>query len=168
MIGTAFVHPVARAVSRCLVRGGRHGLAARATVLLCVLAGLLTAQPATTSTAPRFAYVDVVIDPAGKPLAAYQFEFTGGVGCQIVGVEGGEHPAFAAAPYYDPAAMQADRVIAAAYSTAEQLPAGKTRVSRLHLRLSGEPAYQVRLVTAGSTDGKPMKAEIVIREGDVK
>ena len=139
-----------------------------AAMLLAFLAGVITAQPTTTDTASRFTYVDVILDTHDMPLAAYQFEFTGGAGCQIIGIEGGEHPAFVNPPYYDPAAMQHDRVIAAAYSTVAELPKGATRISRLMLRVSGKPAYQVRLITAGSTDGKPMPAEISVREGDAK
>lgn len=146
-------------------RGPWYGLAA----LVALMVGLLPlAQSAPAEDTPRFAYVDVLLDTRDKPLAAYQFEFTGGEGCQIVGIEGGEHAAFANPPYYDPAAMEHDRVIAAAYSTAADLPAGKTRISRLHLRVSGKPAFAIRLMTAGSTDGKPMTADISIREGDVK
>ena len=162
------IRQVARATSPCLLWVGRHGLVARATLLLGLLAGGIIAQTVPTYTAPRFTYVDVMLDTKAKPLAAYQFEFTGGEGCQIVGIEGGGHVAFADPPYYDPAAMEHDRVIAAAYSMDAALPTGQTRISRLHLWLSGKPAFQIRLITAASTDGKPMAADISIREGDVK
>ena len=146
-------------------RGPWYGVAALVALLLGVFA---MAQTALDNTAPRFTYVDVILNTHDKPLAAYQFEFDGGRDCQIVGIEGGEHPAFANPPYYDPAAMQHERVIAAAYSTAADLPKGVTRVSRLMLRVIGKPAYRIRVVTAASTDGKPMPAEISIGEGDVK
>jgi hypothetical protein len=168
MTWMARIRKMARATSPCLLWGGRHGLVARATLVLCVLAGWIGAQTSPADTSPRFAYVDVLLDTHAKPLAAYQFEFTGGEGCQTVGIEGGEHPAFANPPYYDPAAMEHDRVIVAAYSTAAELPAGKMRISRLHLRVTGKPTFTIRLMTAGSTDGKPMAADISIREGDVK
>jgi hypothetical protein len=53
-----------------------------------------------------FTFVDVFIDPQGKPLAAYQFELRTTAGeAKLVGIEGGEHAAFAHPPYYDPKAL---------------------------------------------------------------
>jgi hypothetical protein len=73
------------------------------------------------------AFVDVFVDPAGKPLAAYQLELrTTEADAQLVGIEGGEHKAFAHHPYYDPKALLEDRVVLAALDAGKDLPSGKT------------------------------------------
>ncbi len=118
-------------------------------------------QPATQA-AVRFAAVDVFIDSGSVPLAAYQFELKAKRGAfKIVGIEGGEHPAFSKKPpYYDPAALMHDRVIIAAFDTGKDLPTGKTRVARVHVEISGneEPQYDVQLIVAGGADGNPITA----------
>src|SRR5256885_1567618 len=84
-----------------------------------------------TKAAVRFATVDVYVDSSHDVLAAYQLEWTGqSANARIVGIEGGENSAFKEPPYYDPNAMQQERVILASFSTANaaKLPRGKTRV----------------------------------------
>lgn len=101
------------------------------------------AAPPAKAVAPtadvRFEAVDVFVDAGESPLSAYQFDLTTpareGWQASIVGVEGGEHPAFRKAPYYDPAALHSGRIIIAAYSVDETLPTGRTRVARLHMEL---------------------------------
>ena len=120
-----------------------------------------------TAGRERFVALDVYVDSGVKELAAYQFEFqAAGATAKIVGVEGREHPAFAEPPYYDPAALARDRVIVGAFSTGRDLPAGKTRVARLHLMLTGpaQPDYQLKLNVAGDRDGNEIKAEIFLGE----
>jgi len=115
------------------------------------------------SPAPsRFEAVDVFIDSGDKPLAAYQFELAAEVGdVKIVGIEGGEHRAFAEPPYYDPAALQKHRVIIAAFNTGKDLPTGKTRVARVHMAVYGDqkPMYVVKLHVAGSPEGLEIEAK---------
>src|SRR5438552_2611435 len=66
----------------------------------------------------RFGAMDIFIDSGSTPLAAYQIEIAATNGlAKIVGIEGGEHPAFQQPPFYDPKAMQHDRVILAGFST---------------------------------------------------
>jgi hypothetical protein len=118
----------------------------------------------------RFAWVDVFIDPGDVPLAAYQFELAAETGSfQIVGVEGGEHPAFAEPPYYDPAALADERIIIAAFSTDDDLPAGSTRIARIHVQIAGggTPDYVVKLTVAATADGTeiPATATVVAGEG---
>ena len=59
---------------------------------------------------------------------------------KLVGIEGGEHAAFAQPPYYDPKALLNERIVIAAFNTAgaDKLPSGKTRVARLMVRVDGE------------------------------
>jgi len=107
----------------------------------------------------RFEAVDVFVDSGDKPLAAYQFELKARSGeVLLAGLEGGEHAAFKAAPYYDTTALLQNKVIVAAFSTAPELPHGRTRVARLMVQVTGpaEPAYDATLSVAGSTDGKPI------------
>ena len=128
-------------------------------ILLAVISGGAYAQ---TDASVRFQAVDLYVDTTNSPLAAYQLEFSGGNGIQIVGIEGGEHPAFAAPPFYDPRAMQHERAILAAFSTrpAADLPRGETRVATIHLQITGvaSPAYQLKLQTAAGPDGHRIAA----------
>ena len=145
-------------------------------VLTCVVGviaavfvtGARGAEDARPTTSP-FTFVDIFVDPHGKPLAAYQFELRATAGdVKLVGIEGGEHKAFAQPPYYDPKALLNDRVVIAAFTTAsaDTLPSAKTRVARLMVRAgTGKPAYDVKLRVAASADAKPIEAAISISEG---
>lgn len=130
-------------------------------------------QTATNSSAVRFQAIDIFVDSKDIVLAAYQLEFTVTRGnATIVGIEGGEHSAFAAAPFYDPKAIQHERVILAAFSTqpADKLPTGKTRVATIHLQISGtnELKFETKLTTAASSDGNKLSAEISATEKRAK
>ncbi len=127
------------------------------------------AAPAEGQPAPiRFRAYDVLIDPKGKPLAAYQIEIAAEKGeVKIAGIEGGEHPAFRHPPAYDPKAMQQDHVILAALSTepAEKLPSGKTRVAVLHVVTTGEPPeFAVKCLAAGSAQAEKIAVETTLAE----
>lgn len=142
---------------------------------MCFLMLQAQAQEVKGTKAPsqrvRFEAVDVYADAGDAPLAAYQFEMAAEVGeVKIVGVEGGEHPAFADAPYYDPAALAHHRIIIAAFNTGEDLPAGRTRVARVHFQVLGdaEPEYVVQLDTAASADGGPLTIELTLERGAEK
>jgi len=107
--------------------------------------------------------VDIYLDAKGTPLAAYQLEFTvTNVVTKIVGIEGGDHPAFHDPPLYDPKAIQHERVILAAFSTkaAEKLPGGKTRVATIHLQMFGdaEPKFELKLQAAADSEGRKITA----------
>jgi hypothetical protein len=128
------------------------------------------AGPAPAAAAVRFGYLDVYVDPGAKPLAAYQVELTPTAGDVVLtGLEGGEHAAFRAAPYYDPAALHAarSRVIVAGFNTGADLPRGRTRVARLHLQITGsaEAAWATKLQVAASSDGKPIDAKVTVSAG---
>ena len=126
--------------------------------------------------AARFTYIDVYVDSADKPLAAYQVRIDARgkdapantvAPVKIVGIEGGQHAAFVNPPYYDPAAMMNDRVIIAAFNTGRDLPAGKSRVARLHLMIAGDvqPEFTAKLETAATTDGKQITATVSLEQG---
>ena len=145
----------------------------RVTVqMLSLLAAMLGAQdaPTTTVTPPtRFTTVDLFVDPHGTAMAAYQLEFVADPArVTLVGVEGGEHGAYAQPPYYDPKALSGNRVILAALSTASDLPTTRTRVATLHLRVTGgavDPTYQAKLEVAGNREGKPIAADVTVGQG---
>ena len=104
----------------------------------------------------------IYLDSGDTPLAAYQFELKAKTGqIKIVGVEGGEHPAFREAPYYDPAALMHDRIIIAAFNTGTDLPHGRTRIATIHLQILGdaEPQYELKLVVAADRDAEEVPAE---------
>jgi hypothetical protein len=87
---------------------------------------------------------------------------TGGV--EIVGIEGGEHPAFAEPPYYDTRAMNNNRVVLGAFNTGNDLPTGRSRVARVHVQLRGpgDRLWHTELTTSASADGTKIPAEISI------
>ena len=136
---------------------------------LAVLATLAWAQE--EGAAPvRFEAVDVYVDAGDQPLAAYQFELQAAPpgAAVVVGVEGGEHAAFADPPYYDPAALKGGRIIIAAFDTGRDLPTGRTRVARLHMQVSGpeEADYTIQLQVAGSPDGERIEADASLAKGE--
>jgi len=125
--------------------------------------------PATGSNTPtRFEAFDIYIDAGATPLAAYQLELKATGDTKAVGIEGGESAAFSAAPYYDPAALHdgqaQERIVLAAFNTGNDLPAGRTRVARVHVQVSGaEPEWSVKVQSAGTGLGARIeaKAEVV-------
>jgi hypothetical protein len=128
----------------------------------------LHAQETSTNDV-HFLAVDIYVDSKGKPLAAYQLEFSVTNGnAKIVGVEGGEHPAFRDPPHYDPKAIQQERVIIAAFSTGpdNKLPSGKTRVATIHLQVVGATASQfgVKSQITANSQGNSISAEVTVQE----
>ena len=127
-------------------------------------------QEETTETKRlRFVVADVFLDSGAAALAAYQLDIAiTNVPAKIVGIEGGEHPAFRQPPYYDPEAIQRERVILAAYNTAPaaDLPKGKTRVASLHLQVSGtaQARFSAEAKVAAGADGKPVPCTIEVLE----
>ena len=142
----------------------------RLSLLLALLIPLLclAAGPGDPAAGTRFTSVDILIDPKGQPLAAYQVEFTAEVGrVSLVGVEAGEHPAYAKRPpYYDPAALAGHRIIVGDYSLAPHLPRNRVRVARLMLEVRGQtkPQYAVKLMAAANADGKTIPVEMSLSE----
>ena len=142
--------------------------------LLAIILALLS-LPLTLAAGPaseqavRFTIVDVRIDPKGTGLAAYQIEFVADARVKLVGIEGGEHAAFAQPPYYDPAALSRNRVIVAAFNTSSDLPKSETRVARLHVQITGSeqtPDWTVKLIVASSAEGKAIPdATATLSEG---
>ena len=123
----------------------------------------------TVDKTVRFTWVDVYVDSADAPLAAYQVEILSTRGdVKIVGIEGGLHPAFKEPPYYDPAALAQDRVILAAFSTGKDLPTGKTRVARVHVQVTGDvtPEYAAKFVAAATRQGERIEAGVSLAEGE--
>ena len=143
-------------------------------VILTLFTDLLLAQESGLNGQPmRFCAVDIYLDSAAAPVAAYQVEFsvTNGVG-KIVGIEGGEHQAFRAAPHYDPKAIQNERAIIAAFSLlpANALPIGRTRVATVHLMITGntEPQLEVRVQVAADTQGNKITAVATLEKKETK
>ena len=139
----------------------------RASILLLSLQAVSAPQAAETTV--RFETVDVFVDAADKALAAYQLEFFAVSGdVKIAGIEGGATPSFATPPYYDPKAMQQERVILAAFTTedAATVPVGKTRVATIHLQTIGSdtPKFQVRLDAAADAAGETIAAKATFQE----
>jgi hypothetical protein len=132
-------------------------------------AGLLAQQPAIEEGRSRFGAVDIYVDSGSTPLAAYQLEFaaTNGV-ARIVGIEGGAHAAFRQPPFYDPKAIQHERVIIASFNTAAaaDLPTGKTRVATIHYQTKDTqpPRFALKLQTAGDAQGNKISGQVSFEE----
>ena len=121
--------------------------------------------PATIAAAPHFQTVDIYIDTADKPLAAYQFSLRSLSGNALLsGIAGADHPAFSKPPYYDTKALIDEKVVIAALSTDESLPSGRTRVARLTVQVSGgaDPRYELTLQAAAGPDGNPVPAKVTV------
>lgn len=144
-------------------------------ITICPAVSVLARQPQQEKTsakpAVRFAPLHIYIDSGAENLAAFQFELKVIAGSvKIVGVEGGEHDAFNQPPYYDPAALANDRIIVAAFNTSQDLPAGRTRVTTIHLQITGDiqPEYQLDLIITANPDGHKIPADITFQKGEPK
>src|SRR5262245_8036013 len=147
--------------------------AARIIALGITLVSLQGQEPAVPAVEIRFRTLDVFVDSDAQPLAAYQLKVIATQGdVKIVGIEGGEHPAFMIPPYYDPKAMQTERAILGAFSTspAEQLPRGRTRVATLHVQITGttQPNFKTEIEAAASSDGRLIAVQVSLVERNVQ
>lgn len=126
-------------------------------------------EPAAQEPVPmQFEAFDVFVDSGDAALGAWQFEWLVQAGkASIVGVEGGDG-VFAAAPYYDAAALQGGRILVAAFSTAEALPRGRTRVARVHMQSEGGAKFAVRLQASADGKGEALAAEITWKKMESK
>lgn len=125
--------------------------------------------PAADEGVTRFEAVDIYINTDTKPLAAYQVELIANQKrVQIAGVEGGEHDAFREPPFYDPDALSMNRVVVAAFSTADDLPSGKVRIARIHAQVhcNAECEYEIKLITAATSDGSVISPDLSILKVD--
>ena len=144
----------------------RRGLPMLALGLLLAAAG----QGGDSGPA-RFETLQVYIDSGTIPLAAWQLDIAAAPdsGVKMAGIEGGEHRVFANPPYYDARAMEHERVIIAAFSTAapERLPSGRTRVATIHYMVSGEgdPRWQAGLTAAATSGGAEIPAAVSLLTG---
>jgi len=125
----------------------------------------IPATGVTDEKSVRFEAVDIFVDSAEQSLAAWQLELTGTMpGVEIVGIEGGEHPAFRNPPYYDPRAIRNNRVILAAFQVRDDhgLPTGRQRVARVHVQVRGieDRVWIGRLAAAANADGQSIAASI--------
>jgi len=141
----------------------RRALLASLVVLGTVAALALMAQPEVG----RFTTVDLYV-VSDTPVAAWQVELAERSGAmQIVGIERGDDATFRDPPYYDRVVLEraaTERIVLASLSLsgADQLPRGRVRIARLHVRTIGaaQPDYEARLIAAGTADGRPIDAQL--------
>jgi hypothetical protein len=128
-----------------------------------LLAGLLgLAACAPTEREESFAAVSVLLDSGAAELAAWQIELVDARGlARITGIEGGEHAAFREPARHDPAALRGGRVRLAAFSLANELPRGETRVVTVHYALpAGSTAgFTLRVEAAAARDGEVLEVK---------
>ena len=136
-------------------------------VLLAVCCLVPAGAGADSGDTPRFVPVEIHLD-SPQPVAAWQFELGDRNGAmKVVGIERGDIPAFPDAPYYDREAVAdggAGRIIVADYTLADEtrLPRGRMRLATLHLMLEGDADFELRLVTATTSDGQAIDASIAL------
>ena len=113
-----------------------------------------------------FRAIDVFVDSGNQALAAYQLTFVGTNSVKMVGIEGGEHSAFAEPPYYDPQAMQSERVVIGAFNTSRDLPSGRVRVATIHVQTQSNvaPGYGIQVNAAAAADGKAISVKANLEE----
>ena len=138
------------------------------TAILLLFVGAAIGQEPVPGT---FRAVDLFVDSGNQPLAAYQLSFAA-ADAKIVGIEGGEHTAFAEPPYYDPKAMQNNHVVVAAFNTASpgQLPRGRTRIATIHIQTpaSVERRYELKVEAAATPAGESMTVSAEAIERNAK
>lgn len=124
----------------------------RARLLFCLVLWV-AAWPGFShayGTKARFAALDIYLE-ADELVAAWAFELSEAGGrMDVVGVENGDSPAFARAPYYDRTAV-AGRVIVRDFTrNRDEITVGRVRIATVHVRLTGDsdPDYVLRLVAA--------------------
>ena len=137
-------------------------------ILFLVVCAAIGQEPGGT-----FRAIDLFVDSGSQPLAAYQLSFAcGAADAKIVGIEGGEHSAFAEPPYYDAKAMQTNRVVVAAFNTAspEQLPRGRTRIATIHIQTSANVArrYELKVKAAATPAGESITVSAEAIERNTK
>ena len=152
----------------------------RYAILTCIITLAMIVPVSGYDTTPaepdaeqavHFVGLHIYIDSGDKTLGAYQFDLKATSGrVKVVGVEGGEHEAFAEPAYYDPAALMNNRIILGAFSTAKSLPAGKSRVATIHLQITGPPEwdYELTLTVAANREGNKIPAKITTTQGEQK
>ena len=111
--------------------------------------------------AAEFAVYDIYLDPSSEPLAAYQIKiWDKNAAIKIISVEGGEHPAFQKAPFFDPKAIQRDIIKLAAFhaGASNELPARRTRVASLHVEIGPQlnPNLAIELEAAAGPGGSKL------------
>ena len=162
-------------------RGGSVTLRRLACAVGLVVVGVVGVGQGEDGRAPevdapvvRFAAYDVFVDSEDEGLGAWQVDVKAAEGqnagtVKIVGIEGGETDVYKEPPVYDPRAMMRDRVIIGAWSTEKELPRGRTRVARIHVRLEGpaewEPEFDVALDTAATGEGAVIAGEVSLEKG---
>jgi len=135
------------------------------TLALCVGALLVLVSAAPRAATPpiqsanrdvRFETRDVVIDPRGATLAAWQVRLVDPSGrARVVGVEGGADGVYAVPPHHDPRALSRGEIALAAYDTTHAGPKTPSRVARVHLAVTGavDVTFEVTLEVAASPSG---------------
>jgi hypothetical protein len=136
------------------------------------LALVLFVASAADAARPRvFGTIVVTLDPQGAELAGWQLRADFGKSdARIVGIEGGEHPAYAAPPHYDPRALNTGEIVLAALSSHEELPNESTVVAILHIEhdRSGLPPLEVSEVVAVDADGNEIPVTVGQQNGDLR
>jgi hypothetical protein len=137
--------------------------------LFCVVVAPVFAEQPIGEERGSFRAVDIYVDSKQVPLAAYQLKFSvTNANAKIVGIEGGEHPAFREPPLYDPTAVQHERVIIASFNTApkDELPKGKTRVATIHLQTTGDDSLKcvLKVQAAANPEGTKIAVQATWEE----
>ena len=132
-----------------------------------LFAVLLLACGSLRAGAAEFAVFDIFLDTSGEPLAAYQLKVSDrNAAVKIISVEGGEHTSFAAAPKFDPKAIQRDVIKLAAISldSSEKLPTRRVRIASLHVEVGPglAPDWSAIVERAGRAGGEKIGASVSI------
>jgi hypothetical protein len=104
-----------------------------------------------------FRVIDIFVDPKGKSLGAYQLHWKVTTqNARIVGIEGGDHPAFRNPPQYDPRSIQGERVVVAAFNTGAEksLPKGRIRIGSIHIEAAAAAICRFEIENLEAADAQ--------------
>jgi hypothetical protein len=116
-------------------------------------------QPKQKIEGASFRVIDIFLDPKGKSLGAYQLGWKVTTqNARIVGIEGGDHPAFRNPPQYDPRAIQGERLVVAAFNAGAEksLPRGRIRIGSIHIEAAPSAIcrFEIENLEAADVQGR--------------
>jgi len=136
---------------------------AKDVLAIAQLAVRIGTQPKQKIEGASFRVIDIFLDPKGKSLGAYQLHWKITTpNARIVGIEGGDHPAFRNPPQYDPRVIQGERVVVAAFNAAAEksLPKTKIRIGSIHIEATPAATCRFEIENLEAADAQGSRISV--------